>query len=76
MTENSLGKFYELKKEELNDASLKWVKTINLPEKNGIEIFVHKRPMEGSILDITKSDVIMIGINVGSMKKFAKANEK
>ena len=71
MTEDSLGKFYELKKEDLNDASLKWVKTINLPEKNGIEIFLYKRPMEGSTLDITRSDVIMRGINVGSMKKFA-----
>ena len=47
-----------------------------MPEKNGIEIFVYKRPMEGSTLDITKSEVIMRGVNVESMKKLAYNYEK
>jgi len=32
--------------------------------------------MEGSTLDITRSDVIMRGVNVQSMKKFAYGYEK
>ena len=76
MTGDSLAKFHELSKEDPKDPNLKWAKTINMPEKDGFELFVLKRPMEGSTLDITRSDVLMRNISVSSMRKFAKNYEK
>jgi len=76
LTDDSLGKFYELSKESPKDAKSKWVQTINIPEKDGFELFVYKRPMEGSTIDITRSDVLMRNVSLSSMRKFIKDYEK
>lgn len=76
MTGDSLGKFHELNKEDPKDPNSKWTKTISIPEKDGFELFVYKRPMEGSTLDITRSDVLMRNVSLSSMRKFAKDYEK
>ena len=47
-----------------------------MPEKKGFEIFVYKRPMEGSSLDITRCDGVMRGITLKSVKKFCRDYEK
>jgi len=64
MTENAQAKFYDLKNEDVNDPNMKWIKTVNMPEKGGIEVSVYKRPMEGSTLDLTRADCVMRGVTL------------
>ena len=64
MTEDSLAKYYELSKEDLNDPKFGWAKTVNVPEKDGFEVYAYKRKMEGSSLDLGHSQCLMRGVNV------------
>jgi len=70
MTENSQAKFYDLKNEDVNDPALKWTKTVTMAEKDGIEVSVYKRPMEGSTLDLTRADCVMRGVTLANLKTF------
>ena len=76
LTDDSLGKFYELNKDGPKDAGSKWVQTINIPEKDGFSLLVHKRPVEGSALDICRAECMIRNVTLASMKKFTYEYDK
>ena len=76
MTENPQAKYWELCNEDVNDPKFQWTKMITAPEKNGFGIDVWKRPLEGSAIDITKTEAIMKGVNLDSVRKLSYNYEK
>lgn len=54
--------FWELIKEDLADPKLKWKKSLEVKEKNGISCIMHQRPMDGG-LSMIRTDMVMRGVS-------------
>ena len=68
--------FDELIKEDVNDKAYKWQLVINMKEENGLSTVIHKRPMEGKSINLTRSSIMMRGVKIETWKNFINNYDK
>jgi len=68
--------FDELIKEDVNDKAFKWSLVIDMKEADGISMVIHKRPMEGKSINLTRSNIIMRNIKIQTWKNFINNYDK
>ena len=62
--------FNDLLAEDVKDPKSGWHKTVDVPEKDGIQIQVYQRKLEGSSLDICRGDCWMRNVSTDIIKEF------
>lgn len=56
--------FTDLDAEDINDKALKWKKTLEMPEKDGISCIIHQRPITGRSINMCKNVTVFRGISL------------
>jgi hypothetical protein len=63
--------FYDLAAEDVADAALKWKKTLDMEEKDGIKCTVYARPIPGRRVNMCKNVSIFRGISIKTWLEFS-----
>jgi len=63
--------FADLDAEDVNDKALKWKKTLDMPEKDGMMSTVYSRPIPGRRVNMVKNVSVFRGISLAAWHEFS-----
>ena len=63
--------FYDLESENVADSALKWKKTLDMEEKDGIQCVVYTRPIPGRRVNMCKNVSVFRGIKIETWLEFS-----
>ena len=63
--------FYDLEAEDLADSALKWKKTLDMDEVDGIKCTVYSRPIKGRRVNMCKNVSVFRGIKIKTWLEFS-----
>ena len=75
ITENE-AMFYELIKEDVNDAKHGWYKSLEQKEKDGYSAIIHQRPVPGKTLNVVRSQNVTKNVKFETYFKLFEFYEK